>query len=226
MRLTALAAREAALKLEKENVQYGTIENTEFGYNVRNTGVSNVGNTSDYETSDRPASIPLIDSKTEPPLDRRESMFFGAPPKALEFSAARLPKCFTDGSNIKARYNHYGNESIEDFLRVIEIQLRPYPVYQWIPLVRKQLGKTVELAVQQYEVSLFPGRHNMQDENGLLSPCPAGFYAYAEFKDWLLIKYHRPLREIRVIQKALFEMKQGQGKVLNIILESLWPRPH
>ena len=105
------------------------ISNMESGYRPPNTG---------YEVSAPSGlSIPLVETNADLPTDRRHNMFYGAPPKAFEFTAQRLPKCFTDGSNIKAKYNHFPSESIEDFVRTIKMQLRPYPVYQWIPLVRK-----------------------------------------------------------------------------------------
>ena len=141
-------------------------------------------------------------------------MFYGAPPKVLEYGTSRLPKCFTDGSNITVKYNHTNKESIEDFMRNIKIQLRPYPVYQWIALTRKQLGKSIELAIQEYEATLMHGRHNVVQTDGTIVPCPEGFYSWPEFEDWLVNKYHRPLREIRVIQRALFTIKQGERKSL------------
>lgn len=143
--------------------------------------------------------IPLVDTETAIPIDRRASMFYGAPPKVLEYGTSRLPKCFTDGSNITVKYNHTTKESIEDFIRNIKIQLRPYPIYQWIALTRKQLGKSIELAIQEFEITLLQGRHNVIQTDGTLAPCPDGFYSWPEFEDWLLTKYHRPLREIRVI---------------------------
>ena len=39
-------------------------------------------------------------------------------------------------------------------------------------------------------------------------PCPAGFYEWGEFESYLLRQYHRPLREIRTLQKVLYELKQ------------------
>ena len=148
-------------------------------------------------------------------------MFYGAPEKALEMGSTRLPKCFTDGSNITAKYNHFNSESIEDFLRTIKMQLRPYPVYQWIPLVRKQLSKTVDMSVHEYELTLLKGRHPILLQNGTRTQCPAGFYSWPEFEDFLVQKYHRPLREIRVIQKALFTLSKVTERVLNRILMNL-----
>ena len=179
--------------------------NSEFN-KTENTG---------YDVSGHPGlSIPLVETTADLPTDRRASMFYGAPPKAFEFTATRLPKCFTDGSNIKAKYNHFPSESIEDFIRTIKNQLRPYPIYQWIPLVRKQLGKTVEMSVQEYELSLKAGRHKVLTNEGIEIDCPDGFYAWPEFEDFLVTKYHRPLREIRVIQRALFSLKQSEKKSL------------
>ena len=70
------------------------------------------------------------------------------------------------------------------------------------------------MSVHEYELTLLKGRHPVLMQDGTRVPCPAGFYSWPEFEDFLVEKYHRPLREIRVIQKALFTLKQGERKSL------------
>ena len=44
--------------------------------------------------------------------------------------------------------------------------------------------------------------------SGAVEKCPAGFYAFEELQAYLRKQYHRPLHEIQVIQRCLYDLKQ------------------
>ena len=154
--------------------------------------------------------IPLVETDTDDILNKRQSLFYGISQTAIAKSHDRLPKQFTDGTGITAKYNHYQSESIVDFIKLISKQLRYYPKPFWIAFVKRQLSPALLESVEQYEDTLKEGREMVQTEDGSTVPCPAGFYRWPEFEQYLLTKYNRPLKEIETLQHdiVMYELKQ------------------
>ena len=163
------------------------------------------------KVTDSDSRIPIVEDsesvKKQTDINRRQSLFFGTSAESIEKSFDKLPKQFTDGSGIKARYHHYQNESIEEFLKTVKKQLQTYPKPFWIQFVMRQLSDTLRESVDQYADTLVEGRVVLKVGDTDV-PCPAGFYEWGEFESYLLRQYHRPLREIRTLQKVLYELKQ------------------
>ena len=88
------------------------------------------------KVTDSDGRIPIVEDsesvKKQTDINRRQSLFFGTSAESIEKSFDKLPKQFTDGSGIKARYHHYQNESIEEFLKTVKKQLQTYPKPLWI----------------------------------------------------------------------------------------------
>ena len=116
------------------------------------------------------------------------------------------PKCLTDGSDLKAKFANRPSESVQQFLTEIETQLEPYEPAYWIRLTQRQLGKDVlqdtinEGRTREY------GRMDDPDSPG--SPCPAGWFNWQEFKEYLKERFKSPFYETQGIEKALFGMSQ------------------
>ena len=94
--------------------------------NFQTPGIKSVdfGPMPSIEDVDDQIKIPLVETDTDDILNKRQSLFYGISQSAIAKSHDRLPKQFTDGSGITAKYNHYQSESIVDFIKLISKQLK------------------------------------------------------------------------------------------------------
>jgi len=130
-----------------------------------------------------------------------------------QLSRSSVPKPLTDGSIIKATFNNGTSESVEEFLRDFERELRrtTFSPEFYVQLAMKQLGSSVVGTVEDEGARRMAGRFEIENEDGDFVDCPAGWCLWDEFKEYLLKRYHHPHYEILATEKLIFGLKQTAG---------------
>ena len=143
-------------------------------------------------------SVPLLSN-------RRDTSQLSS--KAVERLKSDIPKQLR-GGELSVEFNNKPTENVARFLHVCERELRHVATTYWIDCVLLACSATVRNTAESYGLSLYHGRVNIKTDDGSSIQCPAGWYYWAKFKEWMLVQYHRPGADMQIMVKLMTSLRQ------------------